>query len=245
MRRLAILLLLASPLAAQTPYVPTCLTAAQQATITSTAAADFPLIGLDLTDLKMQAADQRCQVTATGAGLLSDVATLKTEVSTIQSQLTNLAGTPGPQGPAGPAGPQGASGPPGPAGPAGGSLGAAIVAPSATSATMIPAPCYPTAPIVGHTVSGTTADFLVAIPAAGNYTFSACVSAPNNGSTIHFEYPIGTKIGASISVLTTGAWNSFQFQTPSAAVALPAGNVTVRIVCENGGINVGGIIHTP
>jgi hypothetical protein len=83
MRKLLLLLLLASPLCAQTapaPYVPTCLTAAQQATIVSTSAADAPLLGIDLTDAKMRWADAYCQQLAVTKGALADIATLKTEM---------------------------------------------------------------------------------------------------------------------------------------------------------------------
>jgi Collagen triple helix repeat (20 copies)/Carbohydrate binding module (family 6) len=154
-------------------------------------------------------------------------------------------GIQGPQGVPGATGAQGPQGNPGPVGPAGSSLGPAMASASATSATLIPAPCYPTTTIVGNTKAGTTADFTLTVPAAGNYTLSACVAAPQSGSTIHFEYPAGTKLGSSITVLPTGAWTAFQLQAPSAAVTLPAGNVSVRVVCETAGVNLGGVIHAP
>lgn len=248
--------LFASPLAAQTPYVPTCLTAAQQTTVTSSAAALTPILGIDLTDLEMRFADGQCNLNTLVTGLLSNVQTLNQNVAALQALPpggTGPAGPPGPPGasitgPPGPAGPPGASitgpqgiqGPPGPPGSGTGSANNIVASSSGVSVTPT---CLPSA-FAGNLQSvPATVDISVSVPVAGNYLIQACVASPNNPAKWHPEFPAGTKIGATLSTTNTGSYGVFAYQSASTAVALPAGQVTIRIVIEAAGMNLGGNIN--
>lgn len=284
---LAALLLCATSLAAQTPYVSTCLTQQQQQDVAGAGALLTPKLGIDLTDPLMRLADQDCSLTSLTTGLLSNVQTLNQNVATLQTAVANIgagiAGPPGPQGAQGPAGPQGATGnagpqgpagiqgivgppgaigpqgpagntgPPGPQGPPGTASGGSIGPPAGTSSIVASnpavqlqaAPCYPTQGIIGFITAGQTVDFSVTVPAAGGYTLSGCVASPNSPGKWHFEFPAGTKIGATLTVPNTGSFTQFVYQAASTAVTLPAGTSTVRVVFEAAGMNFAGINHTP
>jgi uncharacterized coiled-coil protein SlyX len=87
LRKLIPLLLLAPSLRAQTPYVPTCLTAAQQAAIAANGAALATNVGIDLTDPLMRLADSQCTALATTVGALADISKLKTNVASDESTI--------------------------------------------------------------------------------------------------------------------------------------------------------------
>jgi hypothetical protein len=81
------------------------------------------------------------------------------------------------------------------------------------------------------------------VTTAGTYTLSGCVASPNGPGKWHFEYPVGTKIGATLSVTNTSAYNIFAYQNATTTVALPAGTITVRVVIEASGMNFGGLSY--
>jgi len=114
MKRFAVLfLLLALPLKAQT-YTPTCLSAAQQTSVTQSAASLAPIILIDPTDFLMRLADQECSNLLVSTGALADIAQLKSDVAALKANPS-----PGPPGPSGPQGVPGQTGPQGPIGPQG------------------------------------------------------------------------------------------------------------------------------
>ena len=264
--RILALLALASPLAAQTPYVPTCLTAAQQQNIVAGNSVVAPLLGIDLTDPEMRFADAQCSLNVMITGLLSNVQTLNQNVAALQALPPGTAGPPGPAGPQGPPGigtqgPPGATGatgaqgipgvgiqgPPGPAGPPGASgsgssgppIGTASIVASSSTPTII-SNCLPST-FVGSVAAAQTVDFSATVAVAGNYLIQGCVASPNNPAKWHAEFPAGTKIGATLSTTNTGSYGVFAYQSATAVVALPAGTVTIRIVFEASGMNFGGI----
>ncbi|GAC1632868.1 MAG: hypothetical protein NVS9B14_06730 [Candidatus Acidiferrum sp.] len=153
----------------------------------------------------------------------------ETAIAALQNQVAAI--------PAGPQGPQGIAGP---------SLNApqvdstAIVA-SNPPATLVRTLCYPANAYVGTVpATGESLDFTVNAGTAGNYAITACVATPNAGKTYHVEFPAGTKVGASVTAVNTGGYQVFAYQATGVTLALPAGQSTVRVVLENGGMNFAG-----
>lgn len=138
-----------------------------------------------------------------------------------------------------PAGPQGIQGPPGP------SLNTPQVDSSAIAAstpvvTLVRTLCYPSNAYIGNIpATGEIVDFTVSVKVAGNHTVSSCVASMGGAKTYHFEFPAGTKVGSSITVLNTGSYQAFAYQA-GPVLSLPAGQSTVRVVFENGGMNFAG-----
>jgi len=111
---LILLLLFASPLAAQTPYVPTCLSTQAQSDIQGAGALLAPKFGVDLTDPFMRFSDQECTQAALTVSALANIQTLNQNVAALQSAIAALPapipGPPGPAGAKGDSGPQGLQG---------------------------------------------------------------------------------------------------------------------------------------
>lgn len=246
----------AVPLEAQTtPYVPTCLSAAQQTSMTSASASLVSAGSIDLTDVLMRLLDQQCANAQLATNVLANLQTNNTAISTLQAN----SGTPGPTGPAGPAGPQGiqgpqgatgATGPTGPAGPSGSGTSLSWSTPSGYSLHLqaaLPLGCTTAqgaiatstkVPDSGFKVtippSPYVCDYLIALPKAGNYVLSAVFSAGTTSSPVistaaHFESPPGTTIASvSASMTSTNA-----ITASSAAVSLPAGLQILRFSVDN------------
>ena len=111
MRLIALLLFGALGLSAQvqTPYVPTCLTPAQVATVTQSTAALAPILLFDETDAALRLGDGQCVILRKETGLLADVAQAKADIANLKAAVQ--AGTVGPPGPTGPQGIPGIAGP--------------------------------------------------------------------------------------------------------------------------------------
>lgn len=156
-------------------------------------------------------------------------------VTALQNQIANL-----------PAGPQGAIGPVGPQGVAGPSLNApqvdtASISASSPAVSLVRTLCYPSDAYIGNVpATGQSIDFTVNTAQAGSYPIQACVASLGGAKTYHLEFPVGTKIGASITVLNTGSYQLFAYQQTGISLQLPAGNSTIRVVLENGGMNFAG-----
>lgn len=156
-------------------------------------------------------------------------------------------GIAGPMGPQGVAGPQGPQGPPGPGGNGPTTFGSSFIIqanpPIGSNGPHFTLPsCVPTDPRgpLGWTTPGMTVDVAVSVPVAGNYFLSTCfANASGANAVFHYEFPVGTKIGASLTVGGTGGWAVYQQQKTTASVMLPAGQSTVRFVLETGGMNWG------
>lgn len=162
----------------------------------------------------------------------------ETSITALQNQIANM--------PAGPAGPVGATGPQGVAGPIGPSLNSpqadssSIVA-SSPAVSLVRTLCYPSNAYIGNVpATGQSIDFTVNVAQAGSYPLQACVASLGGAKTYHFEFPVGTKVGASISALNTGSYQLFAYQQTGVSLQLPAGASTVRVVLENGGMNFAG-----
>jgi hypothetical protein len=87
----------------------------------------------------------------------------------------------------------------------------------------------------GYIVSGETFDCTVSVPAAGTYQLNLRAESPNNTVGVHFEYPVGTKVGTEATVnQTIASWGANEaFGTfPAGTVALPQGTVKVRVVVD-------------
>jgi hypothetical protein len=98
---------------------------------------------------------------------------------------------------------------------------------------------------LGWTVPGLTVDISVSVPTAGNYFLTTCFANASGANALyHYEFPFGTKIGASLVASGTGGWGVYQQQRTTASVALPAGQSTVRFMLETGGLNWGWVQPT-
>ena len=87
----------------------------------------------------------------------------------------------------------------------------------------------------GYVVPGETFDCTVSTPAAGTYQLNVRAESPDNSVGIHFEYPLGTKVGAEATVEhTIPYWGASEaFGTfPAGTVALPQGTVKIRVVVD-------------
>jgi hypothetical protein len=162
-------------------------------------------------------------------------------ISALQAAVANIPA--GPQGPAGPIGPTGPQGMPGLQGPSLNTPQVDSDAITATSAgvTLVRQLCYPAKKFAGSIpATGGWVDFSFTVPADGTYTIAACVASQGGTHPFHVEFPAGTKIGNSVNVINTASYDAFAYQTV-AQVAMTAGPATVRIVSENGGMNVAGL----
>lgn len=164
-----------------------------------------------------------------------------TNIANLETQIANI-----PAGPQGPAGQMGAPGPQGSPGQQGPSLNTPQIDTSALTASNPPASlvrtlCYPSNAYVGSVpTTGQSLDFLVNVATAGNYAIQACVASPGGAKTYHFEFPAGTKVGPTVTVVNTGSYQLFAYQATGVTLALPAGQSTIRVVLENGGMNLAG-----
>jgi hypothetical protein len=87
----------------------------------------------------------------------------------------------------------------------------------------------------GYVVSGETYDCPVNATVAGAYLLNIRAESPNNGIGLHFEYPIGTKIGTAVVVnQTIPNWGAAEkFATFAGGQAtLPAGPIKIRVVVD-------------
>jgi hypothetical protein len=95
--------------------------------------------------------------------------------------------------------------------------------------------------MIGYVVKGQTFDCQMNVPAEGTYPLNIRAESPVNYAKVHFEYPIGTRIGNEVTVTATiPNWSSPQaFQTFSAGSAtLPQGAISIRIVVDRAGLNL-------
>jgi hypothetical protein len=159
-------------------------------------------------------------------------------------------GQPGPQGIPGAQGIQGIPGVPGPAGPPGtgtaSSLWVGVDQVTSFRHTDTTDPTY------GVGVPGITdktfiyirvtdyLDFVLNVSAGSNALAVAFSSNTTVPGTFHFEMPAGTKLGATISAVNTANWSSYVTLVVPVG-ALPAGTVTVRLVCDTPGFNIAAV----
>jgi len=198
------------------------------------------------------------------ADLYSPSGLLSTKIAAIPAGPQGPQGIPGPQGPigvTGATGPAGVPGPQGATGPAGaqGVQGSPGIPGASNVPSVDPYNYLPSSNVVALTepgvctpirdfspkAAGQFADYTVTVPAAGSYRFVACIASGTTSSapwSFHFEYPVGTNLG-SLSQISISSplnnWSVFR-QVPSAAVALPTGQITVRVVFETVAFNYGG-----
>lgn len=82
-------------------------------------------------------------------------------------------------------------------------------------------------------------DFPLNVP-AGTNAIAIALSSNTTPGTFHFEFPAGTKIGATTTAVNTANW--FSYTTIVVPVGpLPSGSVVVRWVAETSGMNVAGV----
>jgi hypothetical protein len=91
---------------------------------------------------------------------------------------------------------------------------------------------------VGWIVAGQELDCPVKVPVAGNYPLNVRMSCGVAFcGTVHFEYPIGTRVGTEVSVPYTGNWDTYR-TLPAGEVTLPAGTVTMRLKVDSVYLNL-------
>lgn len=171
---------------------------------------------------------------------------------------TGAQGAQGPQGIVGPMGPQGLQGSPGPVGPAGppgtgtGSsislwVGVEQVVSFKHSSAGNPAFGVEGLPGVSdktfiYVSAGDYLDFPMNVP-AGTNALSIALSSGGTPGTFHFEFPAGTKVGATRTAPNTQNWDSYLSVIVPVGV-LPSGPISVRWVAETAGMNVAGVKPT-
>jgi hypothetical protein len=156
-------------------------------------------------------------------------------------------GLPGPQGIQGGIGPQGVPGPQGPPGaPSISSLWVGVDQVTSFRHTDTIDPTF------GVGVPGITdktfiyiritdyLDFVLNVPAGSNALAVAFSSNTAIPGTFHFEMPAGTKLGVTTSFVNTSSWSSYVTLIVPVG-ALPAGTVTVRLVCDTPGFNIAAV----
>lgn len=95
--------------------------------------------------------------------------------------------------------------------------------------------------VVGYILAGQTFDCQVNVPTQGSYPLNVRAESPYNTAKIHFEYPVGTKVGNEVTVTATiPGWSSGDaYQTfPAGSATLPAGIITIRLVVDQWGLNL-------
>jgi hypothetical protein len=104
--------------------------------------------------------------------------------------------------------------------------------------------CTPSHDFTPKTAGG-YADYTLTVPTAGSHVFVACIASGTTSSapwSFHFEYPVGTNLGALSQASIASPlnnWSVFRL-VPSAAVTLPSGPITVRVVFDTITFNFGG-----
>jgi len=97
--------------------------------------------------------------------------------------------------------------------------------------------------------AGQNVDYPVTIPNAGNYLLMGCVaSASTVPLSFHFEYPPASNLGSLSSTSIPSPlnnWSIFRYIAMTKPVALPAGQVTIRVVFETANFNWGGFTLRP
>ena len=90
--------------------------------------------------------------------------------------------------------------------------------------------------VAAYIIPGQTFDCLVNVPASGTYPLNIRAETPYTDGQVHFEYPIGTKIGSEVTMTPTiPGWGQGDiYQTFSAGAAtLPAGTINIRLVVDS------------
>ena len=89
--------------------------------------------------------------------------------------------------------------------------------------------------VEGYIVKGQIFDCQVQVATAGTYLLDVramCGASPCG--SVHFEYPVGTKVGTEAVIPYTGPWSADTYATVSAgSVTLPQGTVHIRIVVDS------------
>ncbi len=99
-----------------------------------------------------------------------------------------------------------------------------------------PSPCYN----VGWIEAGEWLAYDMTVHETGNYTFTVRVAATTGGKSFYLAVN-GTNVSGSISIPTTGDWQSWTSVT-TGAIALAAGTHELRIVTETGGFNLNYVV---
>jgi hypothetical protein len=95
--------------------------------------------------------------------------------------------------------------------------------------------------VAAYIITGQTFDCAIQIVQAGTFLLNVRAESPNSNAKLHFEYPVGTKVGTPVSVTQTiPAWGQGNvYKTfPGGSVTLPAGIVNLRIVVDVNGLNL-------
>lgn len=171
---------------------------------------------------------------------------------------TGAQGAQGPQGIVGPMGPQGLQGIPGPVGPAGPpGTGTGVFVPLWVGVEQVTSfkhsstnPAFGLEGLPGisdktfiYISAGDYLDFPINVP-AGTNAISIALSAGSAPGTFHFEYPAGTKVGATRLAPATQNWDSYMsviVPTGPLPLGSAVGPIVVRWVCETAGMNVAGV----
>lgn len=90
--------------------------------------------------------------------------------------------------------------------------------------------------------AGDYLDFPMNAP-AGTNALSIALSSGGTPGTFHFEFPAGTKVGATRTAPNTQNWDSYLSVIVPVGV-LPSGPISVRWVAETAGMNVAGVKPT-
>lgn len=89
--------------------------------------------------------------------------------------------------------------------------------------------------VAAYILPGQTFDCPVNIANPGTYPLNVRAETPFTNVQLHFEYPVGTKIGGEVTLTPTiSAWGqSDTYQTFAAGTAaLPAGQISIRLVVD-------------
>ncbi len=88
---------------------------------------------------------------------------------------------------------------------------------------------------VGAMASSEYLEYTVNVPSTGQYTLQLRLSTPNSNRRVHVEFG-GVDVTGTVTVPNTGGWTSWQ--NVSVPVSLTAGQQVMRLVVDNGGMNL-------
>ena len=94
-------------------------------------------------------------------------------------------------------------------------------------------------PIINNFKTGEWLAYTVNVTAAGSYDLAIQASNNGNPSTFHFELD-GVKIGANVSVASTGSWDTYAWVS-AGKINLPAGQHVLKLVSDAQYFNVNSI----